>query len=79
MTNPGLFFTTVAVVLILGRALGGRILDLYSKEKIILPCMVTGFVAMFILAFSNNLPMFIIVAVIWVASLSYAFLDGLCT
>ena len=71
MANPGLFFTTVAVVLILGRALGGRILDLYSKEKIILPCIVTGFVSMFILAFSNNLPMFIIVAVIWGAGQAF--------
>jgi MFS family permease len=71
MTNPGLFFTTVAVVLILGRALGGRILDLYSKEKIILPCIVTGFVSMFILAFSNSLPMFITVAVIWGAGQAF--------
>jgi len=63
--NPGFFFTTAAIMLILGRALGGRILDLYSREKIILPCLITYIISMVILAFSKTLPMFIFVAVIW--------------
>jgi MFS family permease len=65
MANPGLFFTTIAIMLILGRALGGKILDLYSKESIILPCLTTYIISMVILAFSKTLPMFILVAVIW--------------
>jgi predicted MFS family arabinose efflux permease len=65
VANPGLFFTTIAVMLILGRAFGGRILDLYSKERIILPCLFTYIISMIILAFSKTLPMFILVAVIW--------------
>ncbi len=65
VANPGLFFTTIAIMLILGRALGGRILDLYSKERIILPCLFTYIISMVILAFSKTLPMFILVAVIW--------------
>lgn len=65
VNNPGFFFTAYAVVLILGRTLGGRILDHYSRERIILPCLTTYVLSMVILAFSKTLPMFILVAVIW--------------
>ena len=72
VANPGLFFTTIAIVLILGRALGGKILDLYSKERIILPCLTTYIISMIILASSKTLPMFILAAVIW--GIGHAFL-----
>ena len=65
VSNPGLFFGTFAVMLILGRGLGGRILDLYSREKVILPCLSTYIISMTILAFSKTHSMFILVAVIW--------------
>ena len=52
-------------MIILCRALGGRILDLYNKERIILPCLTTYIISMVILAFSKTLPMFILVAVIY--------------
>ena len=65
VSNPGLFFTTIAIMLILCRVLGGKTLDLYSKERIILPCLFTCIISMIILAFSKSLPMFILVAVIW--------------
>jgi MFS family permease len=65
VNNPGFFFTAYAVVLILGRVLGGRILDLYSRERVMLPCLTTYIISMIILAFSKTLPMFILVAVIW--------------
>jgi MFS family permease len=65
MANPGLFFSIVAVVLILGRVLGGRILDVYSRERIIMPCIAPFIISMVILAFSKTLPMFILVAVIY--------------
>jgi MFS family permease len=65
VANPGLFFTTIAIMLILGRALGGKILDLYSREKVILPCLFTYIISMVILTFSKTLPMFILVAAIW--------------
>jgi MFS family permease len=65
VSNPGFFFTAYAVVLILGRTLGGKILDHYSREKIIFPCLTTYILSMVILAFSKTLPMFILVAVIW--------------
>ena len=72
VSNPGLFFTTIAIMLILGRGLGGKILDLYSKERIILPCLFTYIISMIILAFSKTQPMFILVAAIW--GIGHAFL-----
>jgi len=67
MANPGFFFAAYAIVLILGRALGAKILDLYDREKIILPCLTTYIISMIILSYSKTLPMFILVAVIWKA------------
>jgi MFS family permease len=63
VTNPGFFFTTIALVLLLGRALGGKLLDSYSREQVILPCLFAYVISMVILAFSKTLPMFILVAV----------------
>jgi len=65
VANPGLFFSTIAIMLILGRVFGGKILDLYRGERIILPCLITSIISMVILAFSKTLPMFILVAMIW--------------
>jgi MFS family permease len=65
VTNPGLFFSAVAMMLILSRVFGGKILDLYSREKIIILCITPYIVAMVILAFSKTLPMFILVALIY--------------
>lgn len=65
IANPGLFFAALAVTLILARGFGGKILDLYSRQKVILPCILAQIIAMAILAFSSSLPMFILVAVIW--------------
>ncbi len=63
--NPGLFFAAFAITLILVRGLGGKILDTYSREKVIFPCLFNLIVSMPILAFSSTLPMFILVAIIW--------------
>jgi predicted MFS family arabinose efflux permease len=65
VANPGLFFGALAITLILARGFGGKILDLYSREKIILPCIVAQILAMALLAFSTSLPLFILVAIIW--------------
>ena len=64
VANPGLFFAAYAIVLILGRALGGRILDVYRREKVILPCLTAYILGMTVLAFSKSLHMFILAAVI---------------
>jgi predicted MFS family arabinose efflux permease len=65
VANPGFFFAALAITLILARALGGKILDLYRREKVILPSLLAQIMAMTILTFSTTLPMFILVAVIW--------------
>jgi predicted MFS family arabinose efflux permease len=65
VANPGFFFAALAITLIVVRVLGGKILDLYSREKVILPCLIAHIMAMVILSFSTTLPMFILVAVIW--------------
>ena len=72
VSNPGLFFGAYAIVLILGRGLGGRIVDLYSRETILLPCLASFAIGMIVLVFSKTLPMFIVVAVI--AGAGHAFL-----
>lgn len=65
VSNPGLFFGALAIIHVIGRTLGGRILDLYPREKVIFPCLLAYILSMSILAFSKTLPMFILVAVIW--------------
>ncbi len=72
VSNPGLFFTTSALMLILGRAFGGRILNFSQREKIILPCLCTSVIATSILAFSGTLPMFLLAAAFW--GLGHSFL-----
>jgi MFS family permease len=64
VTNPGFFFAAYAMVLILGRALGGRILDTYQRDRVILPCLTAYIIAMTLLAYSTSLQMFILVAII---------------
>ncbi len=72
VTNPGLFFTAYASVMISGRVFGGRIFDVQKREKVILPCIIAFILAMTLLAFSKTLEMFILVAVI--AAAGHAFL-----
>jgi MFS family permease len=65
VSNPGIFFTFIAISLILGRSLGGRILDIYSREKVIIPCFIAIIISIVVLTFSTALPMFILVAIIF--------------
>ena len=73
MENPGIFFLTFSVMLILGRSFGGKMVDRYRRETVILPCLVTQVVSMVILAFSKTTPLFIAVAVIWGAGHAFLF------
>jgi MFS family permease len=65
VANSGLFFTAIAVMVFLGRAFGGRILDLYSRDRVIPSLLAMSVISMIILAFSKTLSMFILVGVIW--------------
>jgi predicted MFS family arabinose efflux permease len=73
VANPGFFFGACALTLIVGRMLGGRILDRYRKERVILPCLIAFIASMILLAFSKTLPLFILVAVIYGAGLAFFF------
>ena len=64
ISNPGIFFAVYAIMLILGRGLGGRILDLYDKKKVIMPCLITLIISMVMLLFSTTLFMFVLVAIV---------------
>jgi MFS family permease len=73
VTNPGYFFSASAVMLIAVRALGGRLFDIYSKEKIISTFIVVSMVAVVILSFSTTLPMFILVGLLWGMAAAFLF------
>jgi len=65
VSNPGIFFAFIAITLILGRSLGGRILDMYAREKVIIPCFIAIIISVVGLTFSTTLLMFILVAVVF--------------
>jgi MFS family permease len=71
--NPGYFFSASAVILIAARILGGKVVDTYNKEKIILTLLFTGMAAMVILSFSRTLPLFVLVGMIWGAGSAFFF------
>ncbi len=71
VTNPGLFFTAIGVVTVVGRAFGGKILDTYNKEKMIVTLILIMMVAMAILSVSNNLPMFIFVGLLYGTGMTF--------
>jgi MFS family permease len=65
VSNPGIFFAFIAITLILGRSLGGRILDMYAREKVIIPCFIAIIISIVVLTFSTTLAMFILVAIVF--------------
>jgi MFS family permease len=69
--NPGIFFSATASMIIIVRAFGGRIFELYSREKIIPTFIVVSMIAYVILAFSHSLPMFIFVGLLSGAALAF--------
>jgi predicted MFS family arabinose efflux permease len=73
VTNPGIFFTVFALMLILGRGFGGKILDLYDRKKVLFPSLTVYIIAMVILSFSSTLPMFTLVAILWGAGNAFVF------
>ena len=64
VSNPGIFFIFLAITLLLGRSLGGRVLDLYDRKKIIMPCLFVVIVSIVILPFASSLTMFVVAAII---------------
>ena len=62
VSNPGIFFIFLAATLMLGRGLGGRILDVYDRKKVVTFCLSIIIIALIILPFANSLGMFILIA-----------------
>jgi predicted MFS family arabinose efflux permease len=71
VANPGLFFTVIAVMLILSRILAARILDIANKRRVIIPCLATTALSMTVLSFSGGQPMFLLSAALWGAGTSF--------
>jgi len=65
VTNPGLFFSAMAISMIAGRIFGGTILDTVNKEKIMLSCFSVAIVSLITLSLSRTMPMFIVVGAFW--------------
>jgi MFS family permease len=69
--NPGYFFSANAVMVVAVRLLGGKILDVYSKEKIIPVVMLVVTGGLTALSFSRTLPLFIIIGLVWGAATAF--------
>ncbi len=63
VSNPGIFFIFLAISLMLGRVFGGKILDTYNREKVIMLCLAIIVVGIIVLPFANTIRMFILVAI----------------
>jgi MFS family permease len=65
VSNPGYFFSSVALMIIAGRTGASRILDIYSKRKIVLVFLGVSTTSMILLSFSTNLPMLVLSGLFW--------------
>jgi MFS family permease len=73
MKNPGYFFSAAAVMTIVGRSLGGKLLDAWSKERTIITFTITSMISVVLLSFSNSLFMFILVGLLWGTGVAFVF------
>ncbi|WP_024333786.1 MFS transporter [Desulfotignum balticum] len=71
VSNPGLFFSACALVTIMSRAFGGKILDIYNKETMIEVLILIMMAALILLSVSKNLPMFILVGLIYGTGMAF--------
>lgn len=59
----------------LGCSLGGRILDIVTKEKVIIPCFIVIIVSIIVLTFSTTLLMSILVAIVFGTGWGFLYLS----
>ena len=64
LINPGIFFFFLAITLMLGRLLGGRLLDIYDRRKVIMLCLTLILIALVIFPLARSHGMFILIAVL---------------
>jgi MFS family permease len=65
LANPGLFFSTQAVALLLSRTFAGRLADRYGRNIVIVPGLISAALGILVLPFASTLPMFLLSAVLW--------------
>ncbi len=65
VTNPGHFFSAMAIMIFAGRMFGGKIMDTCNKEKLIATFIPAMVVILIILSLSKTLPMFILLGALW--------------
>lgn len=73
VTNPGLFFSAMAFMMIIGRIFGGKIFEMWRKEKIIVAFMLVSMVALVTLSLSTTLPVFIVAGLLWGIAAAFVF------
>jgi predicted MFS family arabinose efflux permease len=73
VTNPGLFFSAMAFSMIIGRIFGGKVFEMWRKEKIILTFILVSMTALVILSISRALPMFIFMGMLWGTAAAFLF------
>ncbi len=69
--NPGLFFSAMAVMMVAGRLLGGKVMDNCNKEVFIVIFLPVMMLTMVTLSLSKTLPMFVLVGAIWGAGVAF--------
>ena len=72
VSNPGIFFIFLALTLMVGRLFGGKILDIYNRQKVAMLCLVLLILGIILLLFAHNFKIFIPVAVL--LGMGWAFL-----
>ncbi|HEX2965063.1 MAG TPA: MFS transporter [Syntrophorhabdaceae bacterium] len=65
VNNPGYFFSSSGLMLVLCRIGAGRILDNWKKERLIMTFMSVSTIAMVILYFSRTLSLFTLAGLLW--------------
>ena len=65
ITNPGMFFTAYAIVVIVARGLTGRLSDRYGRSSVVIPGLILAALGLWVLAFATSLVLFLAVAVIY--------------
>jgi MFS family permease len=65
VSNPGVFFSAIALTMVLGRVFGGKLLDTYDKYKIIYVILMGFICVMVMTGCSETLLMFVMSGLLW--------------
>jgi predicted MFS family arabinose efflux permease len=68
--NPGIFFTAMAVTLIITRVCGSRLADVYGRARVVMPSLALLAMGMFVLATATSVLLFHVAAVLCASGVS---------